>query len=279
MSGASKNIKPTFGISFGLPNQIGGGYPYPNPINTPNFADPGQGNGINLGLVSVNPLVALQVSKNDYGEKIFKPFVNLHFTPNNFLVHKVQNFLDFKKDLFHNSHQHYHHYKPHHIHKPPYHYGSPGPIFDKPPPYVEHLPSGHYHEEEHYHHKPQYHHSYDDNTFDFPGYDEGFYGRSLDNNTEGNLFKQYQSQYNSGLTSYGTSGFDQPQQGYLKDSYGNLVDNFGERSGKNLRLSSNPIKFPNKRRRRDVDKDYKETKIEKVRLKMLVSFKRINTLS
>lgn len=266
LNGVSKNIKPTFGISFGLPNQIGGGHPYPNPIHLPNFADPGQTNGINLGLVSVNPLVALQVSKNDYGEKIFKPFVNLHVTPNNFLVHKVQDFFDFKKGLIYNSHhQHYHNYKPHHIHKPSYHYEHAGPIFDKPPPYIEHLSPGHYSEEDHHYHKPHY--EYADDTFNYPGYDENFYGRSVENYTTGNsIFKQVQNQYKLGLSTYGDNGLDQPLgPGYFKDSYDDALDNFGDRSSRNLRISSSKIKFPNNRKRRDVDDVDKKVKIEKVR--------------
>ncbi|XP_044009873.1 uncharacterized protein LOC122853451 isoform X2 [Aphidius gifuensis] len=106
------NVKPTWGVSFGLPqggNGGGGGsggYPInpygENPLLNPYPGYGGGGangaNGINLGLVSVNPLLALQVGKDDYGEKVVKPFVNLHVTPNQGLVNKLGNFLAHKKN-------------------------------------------------------------------------------------------------------------------------------------------------------------------------------------
>lgn len=117
-----KKVEPTFGVSFGLPNQGGGGYPInpfgPNPLLNPYGSNIG-GSGINLGLVSINPLVSVQVTKDDYGKKVIKPLVNLHVTPNDFLVHKLENLFFYKKHALYNKHQHYHH---HHAHKPYYHH-------------------------------------------------------------------------------------------------------------------------------------------------------------
>lgn len=138
----TKSVKPTFGISFGLPNQGGGGgYPInlhgPNPLVNPYGGSVGNA-GINLGLVSVNPLVSVQIEKDDYGQKVVKPFVNLHVTPNDYLVHKLENLLAYKKDAIYNKHEHYHHhhgpYKHHHYHrKPHYFHGPPKPhIISKP---------------------------------------------------------------------------------------------------------------------------------------------------
>lgn len=136
-----KKIQPTFGVSFGLP-QWGGGYPL-NPFSANPFANPyGNvvgGGGINLGLISVNPLVSFQVTKNDHGEKVFKPLVNLHVTPNDFLVHKLSGFLHHKKQALHH-HLHHHAYPPpppHHYHRPPYyphHHHHHGPPLPPPPP-------------------------------------------------------------------------------------------------------------------------------------------------
>lgn len=98
--------------------------------------------GINLGLVSVNPLVSIQVTKDDYGEKVVKPFVNLHVTPNDFLLHKFQDFFDFKKGiLLNNKHHHFHHFKKYYK---PHFYG----------PYGPHYHGLHY--KPHYHRKPHY---------------------------------------------------------------------------------------------------------------------------
>lgn len=140
----TKSVKPTFGISFGLPHQGGGGYPInlhgPNPLVNPYGGSVGSA-GINLGLVSVNPLVSVQIEKDDYGQKVVKPFVNLHVTPNDYLVHKLENLLAYKKDAIYNNHEHFHHhhgpYKHHHHHhrKPHYFHGPPKPHFISKPVY------------------------------------------------------------------------------------------------------------------------------------------------
>ncbi|KAF7995277.1 hypothetical protein HCN44_004749 [Aphidius gifuensis] len=103
------DVKPTWGVSFGLPQDGNGGgsgrYPInpygENPPLNPYRGYGGGGangaNGINLGLVSVNPLLALKVGKDDYGEKVVKPFVNLHVTPNQGLVNKLDNYDNTKK--------------------------------------------------------------------------------------------------------------------------------------------------------------------------------------
>lgn len=113
-----KKILPTFGISFGLPYPTGG-YPI-NPFNGHPAPNPHFGsispNGLNLGLVNVNPLVSLQVQKTEYGEKLVKPLVNLHVTPNEHLIHHVGKIFQHKKQEFLNKHQHYHH----HTHYPSY---------------------------------------------------------------------------------------------------------------------------------------------------------------
>lgn len=115
--------------------QYGGGYPL-NPFSANPAVNPyGNvigGGGINLGIISVNPLVSFQVTKNDEGEKVFKPFVNLHVTPNDFLVHKFGSFLNGKKQALH-QHLHHHAYPP-----PPYY--RPRPPFYPPGPPIHHDP-------------------------------------------------------------------------------------------------------------------------------------------
>jgi hypothetical protein len=291
----NKKVKPTFGISFGLPNQGGGGYPInphgSNPLINPYGGSVG-GQGINLGLVSVNPLISLQVTKDDYGEKILKPFVNLHVTPNNYLLHKFEDIFSYKKNLIFNKHKHFHYHKPnrHNLHyypsyvthsHPEYHHGPPvhddSPVFHQSPEYhhghgpVEFSgpPPSSYHDDgpDLYSKDPYHDHSspisyYDDphNYGGSPGsYYNNFHGRAHDNKTylvDGNsLLNQYQQQYDDGQNIYGASS-------YVNE---NNFDDFSdsqlnsESSTKNFNsrggkslFPSNPIKFPTSRKRRDV---------------------------
>jgi hypothetical protein len=134
---SNRQVQPTFGVSFGLPQPSYGAYPL-NPYSPYPIANPygSSANGLNLGLISVNPLLSVQVTKNDHGEKVIKPFVNLHVTPNENVVHKFSHLLNEKKLYFLNKHEHehYHHYSPHSDHHPvPIHppFGHNGP----PPPF------------------------------------------------------------------------------------------------------------------------------------------------
>lgn len=149
-------------MSFGLPYPTGG-YPF----NTFNGNSPAQNpyfgsispNGLNLGLVNVNPLVSFQFAKNEYGEKTFKPLVNLHVTPNENIINKVGNLFKAKKYGFggggaggygggpaYNQHYHTHQhfdqssgpYHQHHQH-PPHHFES-GPSHFSGPPNIHHGP-------------------------------------------------------------------------------------------------------------------------------------------
>lgn len=169
------NVKPTWGVSFGLPQTGGPIAPHPgNPLGIPGYAPgygPIGGQGINLGPVSVNPLVAVQVTKDEYGEKVVKPYVNLHVTPNPGLIHKLGHLLAYKKygpyggyDAVYAPHYHTHH------EKPIYHY-PPRPSFY--PSYGVHHHQGEHHST---YHKPHHHGGYypsynkDDND-DYDDYD------------------------------------------------------------------------------------------------------------
>lgn len=145
-------VRPTFGVSFGLPS--GGGYPIspngPSPSVNPYGHSLGGGNGLNLGLISVNPLLSLQVSKDEYGEKIVKPWVNLHVTPNAGLVHKVGDFVHKLKAPHYGGGYGYggagyppsYYHQHNHFHAPPppapyypSHYGPSKPFYHSKPSY------------------------------------------------------------------------------------------------------------------------------------------------
>lgn len=168
-----KKVEPQFGVSFGLPypsgayplNTFNGGFPAQNP-----YFGSISPNGLNLGLLNVNPLVSFQFAKNEYGEKTFKPLVNFHVTPNENIINKVGNLFKAKKFGFggigggggnggynqhYHTHTHFgaqsppihhpHHYEsgppshhfdgpPHHFDGPPHHYESAGPHFESTGP-------------------------------------------------------------------------------------------------------------------------------------------------
>lgn len=177
------NVKPTWGVSFGLP-QSG---PYPiNPYGESSLANPYSGygagaNGLNLGPVSVNPLVSVQVTKDEYGHKVVKPFVNLHVTPSQAVVHKLGHFLAHKKEQLFNYGQGHGGYAPgHYPHKPYYPQGYYGPR-PRPDQFHHHE---HYHQTPPYgnhHGYPAYHHGYDDD--DFYADDHDYYRNARSNIT------------------------------------------------------------------------------------------------
>lgn len=133
------NLKPTWGISFGLP-QTGGSNPI-NPYGSNVLVNPYRGysstdQGIDLGLVSVNPLLAVQFTKDEYGEKVVKPFVNFHVTPNRNIVQKLGHLLSHKKQTLFESYgpsyaPHYYPPKPIEFYEKPYYVNPHGPLFHR----------------------------------------------------------------------------------------------------------------------------------------------------
>nr|XP_034180837.1 uncharacterized protein LOC117604636 isoform X1 [Osmia lignaria]XP_034180838.1 uncharacterized protein LOC117604636 isoform X1 [Osmia lignaria] len=174
------NLKPTWGISFGLP-QTGGSYPI-GPHGDNVLVNPYRGygtadQGINFGLVSVNPLLAVQFTKDEYGEKVVKPFVNLHVTPNQNLVQKLGHLLSQKKEtLFDNYGNNYapHYYpsKPVGFHEKPY--------YVKPPRYPPHHYNGHHETPYPHHHEYSDYYRGDDDDYDYD-YDENYHGSARSN--------------------------------------------------------------------------------------------------
>ncbi|XP_061378348.1 uncharacterized protein LOC116772712 isoform X2 [Danaus plexippus] len=240
---SDKKVQPTFGVSFGLP-QPSHSYPI-NPFNSNPLHNPYgpalNGGGLNLGLVSVNPLLAVQVTKNDYGEKVVKPFVNLHVTPNEHVVNKLGHIFHEKKQYLLNKHEHYHHYNPH-----PY---QPYPHR----PYVPH-PVGY---SDHYGlHRP---HSY---SAHFPHYDAGHYRVNPYNAPSDNddyYDDDDDNSYNAAI-GYNDQNFNFAKSAQTKESNGQN-DNYANRysysrsltipsqSGANQK--SQTVRFPTNRRKRE----------------------------
>ncbi|XP_066249867.1 uncharacterized protein [Euwallacea similis] len=277
-----KKLKPTIGISFGLPYQGGGGYPF-----SPHGIYPHHGTvdatGVNLGLVSVNPLLSVQFTKDDYGNKVIKPFVNLHFTPNSYLVHKFEDLISYKKGVVFNKHKHYHVHHPHP-------HGYEGPYREHPGEFLPHHHGGeiihpqHHHPEifhnhppaEYPHHPEIYHNSYPPHENFSPHYapsgsevdfhpDQSPIGGYFDDplnygggyHDHGASFSG-RSQSNLSYTT-GSNLLDQYQQGvgYGLDSNSINNDHQNSRGGKSLGFTGErggKIAFPSSRRKRDVTK-------------------------
>lgn len=161
-----KKVIPTLGVSFGLPYPGPYGHypisPYGDHVQNAHFGALTP-NGLNLGLLNVNPLFSFQVTKSEHGEKLLKPFVNLHLTPNKGIIGAVTGLFASKKGALHyHKHKHLHayppppphlpfdHHHPHFEHGPPHH----GPPFEGPPHHFEGPP---HHFEGPPHHGPPHH--------------------------------------------------------------------------------------------------------------------------
>lgn len=106
-------------------------HPY-NPHITP-FGRSIFAGGINLGIATVNPLLSLQISKDEYGEKVYSPLVHFHITPSQHKIDALNHIFNDKKYYLLNKHLHYHTlHNPLHV-TPPLHPGYPVPA--PPPPY------------------------------------------------------------------------------------------------------------------------------------------------
>lgn len=272
-------MQPTFGVSFGLPQPSHGGYPI-NPFNSNPLYNPYgpalNSGGLNLGLVSVNPLLSVQVTKNDYGDKIVKPFVNLHVTPNEHVVNKIGHLFHEKKLYLLNKHEHYHHHNPHnyghhhdHHFKPPHfvhpphypgHHGPPiyspqfthyEPGYPQVHPYKAHQPAT---SDDYYDEYDNAGH-YDDNT-DYHSYQGSFYSpgfeRSANTSTNDRQGNNYANRY-----SYSRS-LNLPQK-----------DPGANRGGQTIR-------FPENRKKRDVSLDNTRENLEEVIRSQYCSFSKID---
>lgn len=277
-------VRPTFGVSFGLPSGGGGSYPIspygPNPSVNPYGNSLGGSNGLNLGLVSVNPLLSLQVSKDEYGEKIVKPWVNLHVTPNAGLVHKVGDIVHkLKSPHYGHGYGYGHEYPPSYLHQhnhyhvspppppPSYHHSSP-PFYGSSKPFYYSKPSfgggyaggyesggygGGYNSGSY---APDYHSYRDDEYDDHNGYGATgpieYYGQSEDYDSGGLFYRS------SNITAAGGSGSDSNHDNNGNDYAHNESSSYGTGSPKvafpNDRQSTGSIRFVgSQRHKRDVD--------------------------
>lgn len=227
-------VRPTFGVSFGLPSGGGGGgshYPIspygPNPSVNPYGNSLGGGNGLNLGLISVNPLLSLQVSKDEYGEKIVKPWVNLHVTPNAGLVHKVGDIVHKLKAPHYGSYGH--EYPPSYLHQHNHYHVPPPP---SPPHYHHGSPSYYGPSKPFYHSKPSYGGihggyggGYGNGGYESGGYGNGGYGNS-GYSSGGGYAPEYHSYRDDEYDDHGGYGatavgdyYGQPSDEFDSDSY------------------------------------------------------------
>lgn len=243
-------------------NTFNGGYPAQNP-----YFGSISPNGLNLGLVNVNPLVSFQFAKDEYGQKTFKPLVNLHVTPNENLINKVGNLFKAKKYGYGNGgqssyNQHYHthtHYPgtlsnyhmPHHYEGPPHHYEGPT----------------HFQGPHHYEHGPQYGSHYGPTEYyptgQFGSNEYGFSG-------PGGIYRDGSTNHvDSGITAPAYD-FDPNTNTYFSRSangstvdrtYANHFANYKQNNVQNVALANKnlaqgngqSVSFPSSRRKRSAD--------------------------
>lgn len=263
------------GVSFGLPFPTAH---YPLSPYAPYAPNAHFGsispNGLNLGLLNVNPLFSLQVTKNELGEKLVKPFVNLHVTPNEGIIGKIGNLLVSKKGALHkhyhhhqhryppphphnfyseSEHHHGHDHYPHHIEEPHFpshlHHG-PGPIF---PPIGPHF-SPHGPPPHHIFSEPPPSHFYKDSGFsnnifiDDISSNPGVLGFRSSNISLDDF--NYQSIYPN--KDFSTSNFNQDETRYARD-FSNYNQNYLPPQAPGTSEGSEKVSFPSSRRRRDTD--------------------------
>lgn len=152
--------------------------------------------GVNLGLVSANPLFSFQIEKDEYGEKVFKPLLHVHVVPNHETIATIGQLFDQKKRYLLNKHQYYA-LPPPPIHPIPFHPAPPHHYFHHGPPPHPH-PYEHLHEPIYY--KSSQHHRNSDLQHHIP--------------------PVYSPDYTHYETNYKDSSPHEPQ-GYSDDYYDN----------------------------------------------------------
>lgn len=271
---SKKKVEPQFGVSFGLPYPSGA-YPF----NTFNGGSPAQNpyfgsispNGLNLGLVNVNPLVSFQFAKNEFGEKTFKPLVNFHVTPNENLISKVGNLFKAKKHGYgyggspamynqhYHTHMHYPNYQsPPHYYESPHHYENPHHYEGGPP---------HFGPSEYFGSSGPSGFSDSEYGFSSPG---GYFPGSYSNNIDSPITAPaYDFDVNTN-TYYSRSGNGSViQQNYANnfDNYNNQQNDYAQNVvNTNLKQMQNKsfksVSFPSNRRKRSVDESTSNDGIE-----------------
>ncbi|PZC84259.1 hypothetical protein B5X24_HaOG205454 [Helicoverpa armigera] len=142
-----RRVQPTFGISFALPQGVSNHHPYNPHLGLAGAA--AASGGLNLGLAVVNPLLSIQVSKNEHGEKVYKPLLHLHVTPSQSKLNALTHIFEEKKQFLLNKHQHQHY---HMIYPSAYPAYGPYPIHPIPPAVHPH-PHSHFPHYDNPHHQ------------------------------------------------------------------------------------------------------------------------------
>lgn len=276
-------MQPTFGVSFGLPpgtpNTVSNLHPY-NPQLFP-FGRAIQGGGINLGIATVNPLLSIQISKNEDGEKVISPLVHFHVTPSQHKINAINQLFDDKKNYLLHKHQHYHmthpihpypppQYFPHYAHAHAHQLPHPEPPYYTPhydvnphhPPHYESVPDHPPHYERpvyspHYaHYEPDHYRQHDnyDNGIHEPL--RGHYDSDEENgehyDDEAYPHSQYRSLHNHDKSANVTNDVDQGSYANRYD-YSRSLNLPSKSPGANQGYQT--IRFPDNRRKREVDVD------------------------
>lgn len=230
-------------------------------------------------------MVSFQFAKNEYGEKTFKPLVNLHVTPNENIINKVGAL--FKQKQFggfggiggapsynqhYHTHTHYpgpsyhhpHHYEtiPPHFDGPPHHFES-GPHFEHPPHHFstgtgEFYPSGY--ANDYGFSSPAYHDSYHStNNIDSslattgPSLYESFEPNAY-NSRNANISAIGQATYADNYVNYNQNFAEQQQQQQQYQSQNIAQAKIGQ-NNQNQGTATKNVSFPKNRRKRNANSD------------------------
>lgn len=226
----------------------------------------------------------MQVTKNELGEKLVKPFVNLHVTPNEGIVGKIGNLLLAKKGSLHKHYHHHnhrypqelphnfygehenHHYPPHHhieepqflSHPPPYHgsqfpHGPPEHFSNYGPP--QNFPQQHGSPPHHHIFSEPPPHFYKDNGFSKgPSFIDDFSSNPaiLGFRSSNISLDDYQSVY-ANNKDFRASNLYQDDTRYAR-GYSNYNKNYNlPTQAPGTAEGSEKVSFPTSRRRRDTD--------------------------
>lgn len=233
-------------------------------------------------------MVSFQFAKNEYGEKTFKPLVNLHVTPNENIINKVGALFKQKKfggsgdiggapyNQHYHTHTHYpgpsyhhpHHYEtiPPHFDGSPHHFES-GPNFEHPPHHFSTGPGGYYpsgYANDYEFSSPGYYHDsyHSTNNIDSslaitgPSSYESFepnahYSRSANVSTIG------QATYADNYVNYNHNFAEQQQQQYQSQNIAQAkIGQDNQKQG----TATQSVSFPKNRRKRNANSDIERNK-------------------
>lgn len=203
-------------------------------------------------------MVSFQVSKTEYGEKVVKPLVNLHVTPNENIIHKVSKLFQ-KKPLLHEHYHHHDHYHPEVHYAPEYHdfhdnHEHIAPVHIPPSGFENHYHPHLHGFENNFHPEPYNPQFTSPSGFGASGYGDQLYqppgsGYGYERSSNASMrFEDDGKEDNTAPTAYAGDYQDYKRAGKQLNDYHTVPTQApGKSEGGNI------VKFPSSRRRRSIE--------------------------